>query len=139
MLGAFSSFFRSQDEVLSRSPFGIVFCSILEPLETSKIELPLQRESNFAFFALLILRSFLCSISNPKRLPKSSPRGSKIPSETHSKFERSKISILSPTWPNLEANLGSSWAPRGVRNEQKRALKRLSFQRPHKYTKMTPT
>ena len=25
MLGAFSSFFRSQDEVLSRSPFGIVF------------------------------------------------------------------------------------------------------------------
>ena len=64
------------------------FSSILE-VPGTKIELPPTRESNFTLFTCLILRSFLSSILEPNRLPKSSPRGSKIPSETSLKFERS--------------------------------------------------
>jgi len=36
-------------------------------------------------------------------------------SETHAMF----IAILLPTLPNLEANLGSTWAPRRVQNGEK--------------------
>ena len=48
------------------------------------------------------------------------------------------MSILSPTWLNLEANLGPTWAPRGVQNEQKRIQKTVSFQIPQIDPNMTP-
>ena len=48
------------------------------------------------------------------------------------------MSILSPTWPNLEANFRSTWAPRGVPNGEISFLKRLSFQVPQKTANMTP-
>ena len=43
-----------------------------------------------------------------------------------------------PTWPKLGANLGSTWAPRGVQNREKRLLKIISFQNPQTDPNMTP-
>ena len=43
-----------------------------------------------------------------------------------------------PTWPKLGANLGSTWAPRGVQNREKMLLKIISFQNPQTDPNMTP-
>ena len=53
---------------------------------TSKIELSPTRKCNFLLLAFATLSSFWGSVLDPKWLPKSSPRASKTPSETKSKF-----------------------------------------------------
>ena len=60
--------------------------SIFDHPDTSKIELPPARESNFQVFIVLILSSLSDSILAPKTSPKSSPRCSKIPSDMALKF-----------------------------------------------------
>ena len=96
------------------------FFYVFPHLGTSKTEPPPRRESNFAGSILFALSSFLCSISYPKRYPKSSSRGCKIESKTS--FEKTcRLGC------DYEANLVPTWLQLGVmlapKNDQNRSLR----------------
>ena len=107
---AYFGSFLSNFSVLSwwsilKSIFNRFFIDFWPP-DTSEIELPPTRESNFQVFLLLILSSLLDSILAPKTHPKSAPRCSKISSDLVSKISSTWKWILIATWLQLGPQLG---------------------------------